>query len=192
MTRLFPLVTKMAVVVAAWAWSFAVMGQVLHSSDDANAPTHIQSGQMTGRPDREVFLERDVDITRGDSNFRADKATYWIAEDEIEASVRRRESFALETTLSGLGYLRHIRRWRALGYRVILYFLTLPDVETAIARVAERVRQGGHDIPEATIRRRFVAGLRNFEQHYRQCVDEWATYDNSTSTLTLLAWGEKQ
>jgi len=80
----------------------------------------------------------------------------------------------------------------ALGYRVILYFLALPDVETAIARVAERVRQGGHHIPEATIRRRFAAGLRNFEQYYRQSVDEWAKYDNSASTLTLLEWGENQ
>jgi len=140
------------------------------------------------------FINADL-IAAGLSPFAPERAAVRAGRlmlDEIEASVRRRENFALETTLSGLGYLRHIRRWRALGYRVILYFLMLPDVETAIARVAERVRQGGHDIPQDTICRRFAAGLRNFEQHYRQCVNEWATYDNSTSTLILLAWGENQ
>jgi predicted ABC-type ATPase len=54
--------------------------------------------------------------------------------------------------------LRHIQQWRALGYHVSLYFLALPNVEAALSRVAERVQQGGHNIPEAVICRRFVAG----------------------------------
>jgi len=53
-----------------------------------------------------------------------------------------------ETTLSGIGYRQRIRRWRHSGYHVSLLFLRLPDAENAIARVALRVRQGGHDIPE--------------------------------------------
>ena len=81
---------------------------------------------------------------------------------EIRNCVARGESFALETTLSGLGYFKHILEWRAHNYRVSLYFLALPNVEMAIARVADRVRQGGHDIPESVIRRRFVAGFYNF------------------------------
>lgn len=88
-----------------------------------------------------------------------------------------------------MGYLRHITQWRAQGYRVSLFFLGLPDAETAIARVAERVRQGGHDIPEAVIRRRFAAGLANF-QRYRAAVDDWALYDNSGGSPVLLEWGE--
>ena len=76
------------------------------------------------------------------------------------------------------------------GYRVKLYFLTLPSAEAAIARVAKRVSQGGHNIPESVIRRRFVAGKRNFEQHYKTKVDTWALYDNAGSTPVLLAWGE--
>lgn len=67
--------------------------------------------------------------------------------EEIETCTHRGERFVFETTLSGLAYLRHIAQWRAQGYRVSLYFLSLPDADTAIARVAERVRQGGHDIP---------------------------------------------
>lgn len=110
--------------------------------------------------------------------------------EEMAACVRHGQSFAFETTLSGLSYLRHIGQWRTQGYRVALYFLALPNVETAIARVAERVRQGGHDIPEAVIRRRFVAGLNYFDQHYKAQVDAWARYDNSGLEPVLLEWGE--
>lgn len=109
---------------------------------------------------------------------------------EIEQSARRGESFALETTLSGHGYLRHIAGWRAQGYRVSLFFLMLPNVETAIARVAARVRQGGHDIPESVIRRRFAMGWTNFQKHYRQAVDDWALYDNAGAEPVMLEWGE--
>ena len=97
---------------------------------------------------------------------------------------------SFETTLSGLVYLRHIRRWRTLGYRVSLYFLTLHSLEAAITRVAERVRQGGHGIPEPVIRRRFSAGLRNFEQHYRESVDDWVIFENSGNEPVMLEWGE--
>jgi predicted ABC-type ATPase len=110
--------------------------------------------------------------------------------EEIASCVTRGESFAFETTLSGVGYLAHIKAWRAAGYHVSLFFLSLPNAEVAIARVAERVRQGGHDIPEAVIRRRFVSGLRNFEQSYKSAVDAWTRYDNVGSSPVLLEWGE--
>jgi len=109
---------------------------------------------------------------------------------EIADCVRRGESFAFETTFSSLGYRRHIDQWRSLGYHVSLYFLALPEVKTAIERVAERVRQGGHDIPEAVIRRRFTAGLHNFTRYYKTQVNDWAMYDNSRPKPILLEWGE--
>ena len=112
--------------------------------------------------------------------------------DEIAQCARRRESFAFETTLSGLGYLRHIAAWRARGYRVSLFFLALPDAETAIARVAERVRQGGHDIPQPIIRRRFDAGWRNFQQRYKQAVDDWALFDNTEIEPAMREWEDHQ
>lgn len=97
----------------------------------------------------------------------------------VDEAVARRESFAVETTLSGHGYARAVPEWRAAGYTVTLIFLALPDVDTAIARVAERVRQGGHAIPAPTIRRRFDAGRRNFETVFKPLVDEWLLFDNS-------------
>ncbi len=109
---------------------------------------------------------------------------------EIKGYAARRESFAFETTLSGLGYLRHIKDWRSSGYHVTIFLLTLPSVEIAIARVAARVSQGGHDIPEAVIRRRFVSGVRNFNAYYRDAVDSWAAYDNSGEQPVLTHWSE--
>jgi len=111
---------------------------------------------------------------------------------EIEQCARRGDSFAFETTLSGLGHMRHIAGWRAQGYRVSLFFLALPNVETAIARVAARVRQGGHDIPESAIRRRFDAGWSNFHRRYKHAVDDWALYDNAGAEPVMLEWGENQ
>ncbi len=86
--------------------------------------------------------------------------------------------------------MRHIICWQLAGYRVELIFLRLTNHEEAIARVVQRVRQGGHDIAEMTIRRRFLAGLKNFELHYAPLVDAWALYDNAGETPTLLDWSE--
>lgn len=110
---------------------------------------------------------------------------------EIEECVARGESFGFETTLAGLSYLRHIERWRAQGYHVSLFFLSLPSVDMAIQRVAERVEQGGHNIPKDVVRRRFVAGLRNFRQFYSKVVDAWTYYDNSGSEPVIIEWGEQ-
>jgi predicted ABC-type ATPase len=98
---------------------------------------------------------------------------------EINGHSRRGESFAFETTLSGRGYARLIPAWRVDGYTVKLFFLKLATPELAIARVRQRVREGGHDVPEPTIRRRFSAGLRNLQVIYQPLVSEWAIYENS-------------
>lgn len=111
---------------------------------------------------------------------------------EIDECVRRGDSFAFETTLAGLAYVGRVEKWRREGYHVSLFFLHLPDAETAIARVAERVRQGGHRIAEPVIRRRFAAGLRNLEHIYKSAVDTWAEFDNVGQEPTLLQWGENR
>ena len=107
----------------------------------------------------------------------------------IHRYAARGESFAFETTLSGRGYIRWIPLWQRRGYRVKLVFLRLPTPETAVARVRQRVSEGGHDVPEAVIRRRFRAGWSNFELVYRDLVDEWVIYDSSGTSPVLLAEG---
>ena len=98
--------------------------------------------------------------------------------------------FAFETTLSGRGHAVWLRDLRASLYRSHLIFLSLPDPDAAVARVAERVRRGGHSVPEDVIRRRYAAGLRNFFDLYRNLVDSWQSYDNgSLEGPRLLASG---
>jgi predicted ABC-type ATPase len=140
-----------------------------------------------------TFVNADL-IAAGLSPFMPEAAAMRagrIMLEQIAAHVRRGENFAFETTLAGRAYARRIPEWRALGYRVELFFLALPSPDIAVERVALRVRQGGHHIPEITIHRRFDLGLRNFEQIYRPLVDAWALYDNAGSEPRLLDWGER-
>ena len=106
--------------------------------------------------------------------------------EEIRNHVHRSQSFAFETTLSGLMYARLIPQWQALGYSVRLIWLSLPGPEFAVARVSARVAQGGHSIPEAVIRRRFETGWNNFDSTYKLLVDAWSLYDNSQPQPVLI------
>lgn len=108
---------------------------------------------------------------------------------EIDRLAEARENFAFETTLSGLAYAARIKRWKSAGYRVELVFLRLRSADLACRRVALRARMGGHDVPEADIRRRFDRGRRNFELVYRPIVDAWAVWDCSGATPVLLESG---
>lgn len=139
-----------------------------------------------------TFINADL-IAAGLSPFRPQAAALRAGRlllTEIAAHVARHESFAFETTLSGRGYARSIPRWQAEGYHVKITFLRLPSADLAVARVAARVAQGGHDVPEEAIRRRFKAGLDNFQRIYRPLVDAWVVYDNSGTEPNLLEWGE--
>ncbi len=89
--------------------------------------------------------------------------------------------FATETTLAGLSYVRIINRLRVKGYDTHLAFVWVREVELSIARVAHRVKLGGHNIPEIVIRRRFKAGLRNLFAVYRPLVTSWRIYENLQS-----------
>lgn len=137
-----------------------------------------------------AFINADM-IATGLSPFRPERAALQASRlmiQVMEDHVRRRESFAVETTLAAQGYIKRIGEWRKLGYTVILVFLSLPDMEMAIDRVAFRVEQGGHDIPESVVRRRYLAGLRNLEI-YKPLVNRWQVFDNSGPAPILLDEG---
>ena len=108
---------------------------------------------------------------------------------EIDRYVLAGASFAFETTLSGMVYARRIAEWRSMGYTVKLIFLRLDTPEEAIARVEARVLQGGHNIPEETIRRRFIKGYENFRNVYQPRVNFWQLFDNSGLEPQLLEEG---
>ena len=112
--------------------------------------------------------------------------------EELDRHYTDRANFSFETTLSGRGYLRLIKMWQNAGYTVKLIFLQLNTADEAIARVAQRVKQGGHHIPSDVIRRRFTAGRTNFNRLYAPLVNVWALYDNSDDEPRLLDWGENR
>ena len=91
-----------------------------------------------------------------------------------------RADFAFETTLSGLSYVQRLQSWKRAGYRIDIVYLK---------RVAARVRQGGHNVPQADVLRRFVRGWENFQRIYRPLADSWAVYDNSGGPPRLLEKG---
>lgn len=102
-------------------------------------------------------------------------------------------SFAFETTLASRTFVPWIRGLIERGYEFQLIFLWLPSPELAVARVAERVRRGGHDVPEETIRRRYDRGLNNFFRLYQPLADGWRFYDNSLQEgARLIAAGSKK
>ena len=107
----------------------------------------------------------------------------------IQELVDRGESFAFETTLSGRGFARAIPGWQSLGYRVELYFLSLPTADMAVERVRNRVAEGGHHVADDVIQRRFISGLRNFLDVYKTLVDSWILYDSSGPVQVLLDRG---
>ena len=138
-----------------------------------------------GRP---FFVNADL-IAAGLSPFNQDVVAVQAARlmvMQIREHAKEGRSFAFETTLSGKRYARLIPEWQTEGYRVKLVFLHLATPKMAIERVAQRVSEGGHDVPEAVIRRRFAAGWRNFETLYKSLVDDWAVYDNSGDVPILL------
>ena len=147
---------------------------------------------LTNEADCPNFINADL-IAAGLSPFEPEKAAVLAGRLMLQAmstAVANKDSFAFETTLSGMGYAWKIPKWRRSGYHVSLFFLKLDNADIAIDRVAERVKRGGHNIPEVVIRRRYKSGWQNFNTVYSSIVDDWTIYDNSTNQSTLLDWGE--
>jgi predicted ABC-type ATPase len=139
------------------------------------------------------FVNADV-IARGLSGFEPEGAALAAGRvmlARLRELASRRESFAFETTLASRLLARWLAGLIAKGYRFHLVFLWLPSADMAVARVAERVRMGGHAVPEETIRRRYDVGLRNFLQRYRPLAESWRVYDNSKTPPRLVALGKR-
>src|SRR5688572_20830457 len=112
----------------------------------------------------EEFVNADT-IAQGLSAYRPESAAITAGRvmlDRLRFLAHEGRDFAFETTLSGRAHAVWLQELRASGYTAHLAFLSLPSPDLAVARVAERVRQGGHHVPENVVRRRYLAGLKNF------------------------------
>lgn len=135
------------------------------------------------------FLNAD-EIARGlsplDSSLSAFRAGR-ILLGEARSLLERRESFALESTLSGKTYVALLREAKAKGYRVLLHYILIGSAAQAVERVALRVRHGGHDVPEDDVRRRYERSRRHFLEDYLPLADEWGLWDNQVPPIAQIA-----
>jgi predicted ABC-type ATPase len=134
------------------------------------------------------FINADL-IAQGLSPFQPNKMAVEAGRlmiQHINECARRNESFAFETTLSGKGYIKKILDWKAQQYEIIIYYLKIPTVEFAIERVKLRVSQGGHNVPEQDIIRRFERSWINFNQIYKTMADSWIVFDTSGNQPVIL------
>lgn len=106
---------------------------------------------------------------------------------EMRFYADKRMSFALETTLSGRSYLNLVKHLIAQGYKTHFFFLWVGVVDVAMSRIRERALKGGHDVPEAVVRRRFERSIKNFLNEYRHLADAWYLFDNSGAAPELIS-----
>ncbi|MES2774492.1 MAG: zeta toxin family protein [Bacteroidota bacterium] len=134
------------------------------------------------------FINAD-EIARGLSPFNPEGVALQagrIMLERLAHLIDKRQSFAFETTLSGLAYLKFLREAKLADYRVTFFYVWLHSFELAINRVARRVSKGGHNIPTDVIERRYTKGIQNFNK-YAALADDWYIYNNSGTSYELVA-----
>jgi predicted ABC-type ATPase len=135
-----------------------------------------------------TFVNADV-IAQGLSGFDPDAAAIRagrIMLEQLKELAAQRANFAFETTLAGKIHASWLNSLRGSGYAVHLFYFWLNDVEMAFARVATRVRKGGHRVPDAAIRQRYGRSIRNLFRLYMPVVTSWKVYDNSSAGSPVL------
>ena len=136
------------------------------------------------------FVNADL-IAEGISPFSPEQAAVRAGRlmlEQIHLLGGKNRDFGFETTLSGKGYIRLLHDLKNKGYQISLFFLWVNSVDIVLGRIADRVRRGGHNVPEHVVRRRFKRGIVNFFQLYRPLLDFWIIIDNSTDSSTIVAF----
>jgi predicted ABC-type ATPase len=128
-----------------------------------------------------AFLNAD-EVAKSLPGYRSSSADYEagrIVLGRMQEMEGKRESFAVETTLASRSLASRVRRLRVEGHLFRLIYTWSASAEFSVQRVAQRVRSGGHDIPEEVIRRRYQASLRNLFDLYLPLADRWDIHDNT-------------
>ncbi len=135
------------------------------------------------------FVNADL-IAAGLSPFRVESVALQAGRLMLGRTHKLRDAnvdFGFESTLASRSFVPFLKSCQAKGYRVHLLYISLEHVELAIERVANRVLDGGHNIPEDIIRRRYEASRRNFVELYLPLADTWEIYNNSNDEAVCIA-----
>ena len=139
----------------------------------------------------DVFINAD-EIAKGLSPLNPEKASIEAGRlmlTKIDKLIVAQEDFAFETTLATRSYASKIAKARNAGYVATLLFLWLDSPELAMERVKLRVLEGGHDVKEHVVERRYFAGLKNLFELYIPVADYWMVFNNSCMQSELIAEG---
>jgi predicted ABC-type ATPase len=131
------------------------------------------------------FVNADEIARDLDANTRSDVQAARIMLERIDQLTAAGADFVIETTLASLTYARKIPAWRQRGYRVSLIYLRLGSAAESAARVAKRVRAGGHAIPKDAIVRRFPKSNAYFETIYKPVLDVWYLWESQEDNFVL-------
>ena len=110
----------------------------------------------------------------------------------IEELLQEMADFAIETTLATRSYVSLVQKAQASGYKVTLLYIWLNSPDLALQRVSERVRKGGHNIPQDVVERRYYRGIKNFFSLFMPVCDRWIFADNSQNKLNIIAHGKNK
>lgn len=148
---------------------------------NGSGKTTFASGFLEREAGLVHFVNADL-IAKGLSPLKAELARVQAGKlflQEIERFARQRLDFAFESTLSGLVHRSRLKAIRETGYTITLIYLRLDNPALAMKRIRARVNQGGHDVPEQDVHRRFHRSWVHFERDYKSLADSWYIYNNS-------------
>lgn len=134
------------------------------------------------------FLNAD-EIARGLSPLNPQKLAVKAGKlllQEIQDCLKSGDSFGLESTLSGTTYTKLLQQAKSIGFQIEIHYLWIPSPSLAIRRIAQRVKMGGHSVPESDVKRRFSRSLNNFLEIYAPLSDGWTFRNNSVQPASLL------
>jgi len=137
----------------------------------------------------ERFINADL-IAAGLSPFSPQQAAIKSGKlvlEQIKEYSKNGVDFGFETTMSGVTYLKYFKMFKEKGYEINIFFLWIPDPKLAIARIKDRVAQGGHNVPVKDIKRRFNRSIENFFTHYHLLADKWILFNNAELKPKIIA-----
>jgi len=143
-----------------------------------------------------LFLNSDSiarGLTPSENKFAQYEAGRFMLQ-AIENALKAEQSFGFETTFSGRIWINFLTKAKKAGYKIKIYFVFVKSIELSLRRIENRVKNGGHNIPEAIVKRRFSRTFKNFSDLYKPLADEWYVIDNSESKGVVIAFkkGKKE
>lgn len=110
---------------------------------------------------------------------------------EIDLCVSKGINFAFETTMSGLGLFKRIKRLKNKQYFIVIFYLFVYPIDLLVERIKERVKKGGHYVSHKDIVRRYYRSTYNFWSIYKNYADEWAIINNNEFQYKNIVVGNK-